>query len=100
MTYILQLDKATGYLKCPTCGHAGHEFVHFNGNGCESCGAGIPLSEIQKKYPLRMGRYLTQEEREDIKRLVPDSGPDWSGWKKLLVSGRVSAAVRKTKNED
>jgi hypothetical protein len=29
---------------------------------------------VSKRYPLVMGRYLTPEEREDIKRLVPDTG--------------------------
>ena len=56
--------------------------------------------KIKKKYPLRMGRYLTEEEREDIRRNWPNTRPDWSNWKKKLESGAVSAAVRKaTANE-
>jgi hypothetical protein len=55
---------------------------------------------LRKKYPLRMGRYLTQEERENIRRLCPPTGPDWSNWKKKLENGAVSAAARKaTANE-
>jgi hypothetical protein len=50
---------------------------------------------LWKKYPLRMGRYLTQEEREDIRRLCPPTEPDWSNWKKKLENGAVSAAARK-----
>ncbi len=49
--------------------------------------------EVAYKYPLRMGRYLTQEEREDIKWLVPDTGPDWSDWKRKLESREISATI-------
>jgi len=52
------------------------------------------MAEVLKIYPLVMGRYLTPEEREDIKRLVPDTGPDWSGWKRKLESGEISEAVK------
>jgi hypothetical protein len=50
--------------------------------------------KLSRKYPLRMGRYLTQEEREDIRRLVPDTGPDWSALEKRLENGEISAAIR------
>ena len=50
--------------------------------------------EVKRKYPLVMGRYLTPEEREDIRRLVPDTGPDWSEWERRLDNGEISAAVR------
>ena len=50
--------------------------------------------ELARKYPLRLGRYLTQEEREDIRRLVPDTGPDWSDRKRKLENGEISAAIR------
>ena len=50
------------------------------------------IDDVSPKYPLNMGRYLTPEEREDIKRLVPDAGPDWSELKRKLDSGEVSAA--------
>lgn len=37
--------------------------------------------ELREIYPLYMGRYLTEEEREHIKELLPeDTGPDWSAW--------------------
>ena len=99
---ILQLDNATAYLKCPTCGHAAHRFHHFNGRGCEACGASIPLSEVQKKYPHSMGRYLTKDEREDIKSMVPPHGIDWSkfspeisseGWRLLAKYGPLLTEV-------
>ena len=49
--------------------------------------------KLAHKYPLRMGRYLTQKEREDIKQLVPDTSPDWSAWDKKLKSGEISDAI-------
>jgi len=42
------------------------------------------LKDLEAKYPLRMGRYLTRAEREDIRRLVPDSNPDWSDWSPVV----------------
>lgn len=51
--------------------------------------------ELARKYPLRLGRYLIQEEREDIRRLVPDTGPDWSDRKRKLENGEISAAIRR-----
>ena len=50
--------------------------------------------KIKKKYPLRMGRYLTEEDREDIRRNWPNTRPDWSSWAKKLMNGLVSAAIR------
>jgi hypothetical protein len=59
------------------------------------------MDKVLQKYPLRMCRYLTEEEREDIRRLVPDTGPDWSAWKSRLESGEISAAIRVfDKNEE
>jgi hypothetical protein len=55
------------------------------------------MDDVSHKYPLNMGRYLTPEEREDIKRLVPDAGPDWRELKRKLDSGEVSAACRAKK---
>lgn len=52
------------------------------------------LDEVKRKYPLVMGRYLAQEEREGIRRLVPGTCPDWSAWERRLDNGEVSAAVR------
>jgi hypothetical protein len=51
--------------------------------------------KLALKYPLRLGRYLTQEEREDIRRLVPDTGPDLSDWKRKLENGEIFAAIRR-----
>jgi hypothetical protein len=51
------------------------------------------MNGLSRKYPMRMGRYLTQEEREDIRRLVPDTVPDWSAWKRKLESGEISAFI-------
>jgi hypothetical protein len=103
MTYILEVDRATdGFLKCPICGHAGHRFDHFSGKGCEECGAGIPLSRVQKKYPMASGRYLLELEREDIKSMVPGHGPDWNdftpeiseeGWQLLKELGPLLTKV-------
>lgn len=56
------------------------------------------MDEVRRKHSLKMGRYLTPEEREDIKRLVPDTGPDWSEWKGKLESGEVSAAIKGVAN--
>lgn len=58
---------------------------------------GKGMDEVASKYPLRMGRYLTEEEREDIRRLVLDTGPDWSAWKRKLESGEISAAINAIK---
>jgi hypothetical protein len=52
-------------------------------------------NELLRKYPLNMGRYMTPEERENIRRLVPDTGPDWSDWKRKLENGEISAAIRR-----
>jgi hypothetical protein len=57
------------------------------------------LERLRDKYPLRMGRYLTDLEREDIRRSVPDTGPDWTDWKRKLESGEVSAACQAIKSE-
>jgi hypothetical protein len=98
---ITQLTSE-GFIKCPTCGHAGHKFDHFNGRGCEGCGAGIPLSGVQAKYPMASGRYLLEFEREDIESMVPDHGPDWSdfnpeiseeGWRLLKELGPLLTEV-------
>lgn len=61
----------------------------------DSCPSSDPEEALQNKYPLRMGRYLTQKEREDIRTLCPPTGPDWSNWTLKLESGVVSAVVRK-----
>lgn len=61
----------------------------------DSCLSSDREEALRNKYPLRMGRYLSQEEREDIRRLCPPAGPDWSNWKQKLESGIVSALVRK-----
>ena len=55
------------------------------------------MDEVATKYPLRMGRYLTQEEREDIRRLVPNTRPDWGAWKRKLEIGEISAAINALK---
>ena len=47
--------------------------------------------KLQKKYPLRMGCYLTSQEREDIERLHPDTGPDWSEWQKTGLKAATAA---------
>ncbi|UCF01629.1 MAG: hypothetical protein JSV14_14875 [Deltaproteobacteria bacterium] len=103
MTYIFEVDRATdGFLKCPICGHAGHRFDHFNGKGCEACGADIPLSEVQREYPIALGRYLLEFERESIPSMVSDHGPDWSdfnpviseeGWRLLKELGPLLTEV-------
>jgi hypothetical protein len=42
------------------------------------------MRRLTGKYPLNMGRYLTQEEREDLRRRVPATGPDWSSWNPVV----------------
>ena len=53
------------------------------------------IDDVSRKYPLRMGRYLTQEEKKDIGRLVPDTTLDWSAWKRKLESGEISTAIKR-----
>jgi hypothetical protein len=53
------------------------------------------MDDVSRKYTLRMSRYLTQEERKDIRLLVPDTSPDWSAWKRKLESGEISTAIRR-----
>jgi len=58
--------------------------------------------KVQKKYPHSMGRYLTKDEREDIKSMVPPHGIDWSkfspeispeGWRLLAKYGPLLTEV-------
>jgi hypothetical protein len=81
---------------------AGWEFINtlFQSGNVVECYSMNDKSEPLRKYPLNMGRYLTPEEREDIRRLVLDTGPDWSGWKRKLESGEVSAAIKSVKQGD
>jgi hypothetical protein len=34
--------------------------------------------DLGSLYPLRLGRYLTESERREIRELVPDTRVDWS----------------------
>ena len=53
------------------------------------------MNDLSRKYPLRMGRYLTQEERDDIRRLCPDTGPDWTRWKQVGLHAAEQSIRRK-----
>jgi len=52
------------------------------------------MDALLKKYPLRVGRYLTQKERKDIALLVPDTTLNWSDWGARLDGGAISTAIR------